>query len=36
MAKDAYRINEWELATTNLHRIGKRRYEVAVLPTGAI
>ena len=36
MAEDAYRINEWELATTNLHRIGKRTYEVAVLPIGAI
>jgi creatinine amidohydrolase len=30
------RINEWELASTNLFRVSKRRYEVAVLPTGAV
>ncbi len=29
-------INEWDLTETNLHRIAKRRYEVAVIPTGAI
>lgn len=29
-------INEWDLTETNLHRISKRRYEVAVIPTGAI
>lgn len=30
------RIDEWDLTTTNLHRISKRKYEVAVLPVGAI
>jgi creatinine amidohydrolase len=30
------KINEWELTTTNLHRISLRKYEVAVLPVGAI
>ena len=29
-------INEWDLTETNLHRISKRKYEVAVLPMGAI
>ena len=29
-------IEEWDLTSTNLHRLSKRRYEVAVLPTGAI
>jgi creatinine amidohydrolase len=29
-------IHEWELASTNLHRLSKRRYEVAVLPIGSI
>jgi creatinine amidohydrolase len=29
-------INEWSLATTNLYRVSGRKYEVAVLPTGAI
>jgi creatinine amidohydrolase len=29
-------INEWDLATTNLYRLSKRKYEVAVLPTAAI
>jgi creatinine amidohydrolase len=29
-------INEWELAATNLYRIGRRKYEVAVLPVAAI
>ena len=28
-------INEWELAMTNLGRLQRRRYEVAVLPTAA-
>lgn len=28
-------INEWDLASTNLHRISKRKYEVAVIPTSA-
>jgi len=29
-------INEWDLTETNLHRLSQRRYEVAVLPIGAI
>lgn len=29
-------INEWDLCSTNLYRIGKRKYEVAVLPVGAV
>jgi creatinine amidohydrolase len=29
-------IDEWDLTATNLHRIKQRKYEVAVLPTGAI
>jgi creatinine amidohydrolase len=29
-------INEWDLTATNLHRLAQRRYEVAVLPIGAI
>src|SRR5512138_2335250 len=29
-------IEEWDLTATNLHRLKKRRYEVAVLPTAAI
>jgi creatinine amidohydrolase len=28
-------IREWELASTNLRRIRRRRYEVAVIPVGA-
>jgi creatinine amidohydrolase len=28
-------IQEWNLAATNLHRISKRKYEVAVIPIGA-
>ncbi len=36
MGEDARRINEWDLATTNLHRVSKRRYEAAVLPVGAV
>ena len=31
-----YTINDWQLATTNLHRISKLNYEVAVLPLGAV
>ncbi len=29
-------IDEWDLTATNLHRVSKRRYEVAVIPVGAI
>lgn len=29
-------VDEWDLTATNLHRISRRRYEVAVLPTCAI
>lgn len=29
-------IDEWDLTATNLHRLSQRRYEVAVLPVGAI
>ena len=29
-------LNEWDLTTTNLFRIRKQNYQVAVLPTGAI
>jgi len=29
-------IEEWDLASINLDRIKKQRYEVAVLPTSAI
>lgn len=29
-------INEWDITQTNLYRLSKRKYEVAVLPTGAI
>ena len=29
-------IHEWDLTATNLHRAAQRRYEVAVLPLGAI
>jgi len=29
-------IDEWDLTATNLHRISQRKYEVAVLPVGAI
>jgi len=29
-------IREWDLTETNLHRVARRRYEVAVLPVGAI
>ena len=30
------KLHEWDLTTTNLHRISQRKYEVAVLPTAAI
>ena len=33
---DKWKINEWDLASTNLYRIWKRKYEVAVIPVGAI
>lgn len=36
MSNDYKKINEWELTTTNLHRISQRKYQVAVLPVGAI
>jgi creatinine amidohydrolase len=29
-------INDWDLTVTNLHRVAQRRYEVAVLPVGAV
>jgi len=29
-------IEEWVLTSTNLHRLSKRQYEVAVLPIGAV
>jgi creatinine amidohydrolase len=29
-------INEWDLTATNLYRISKRKYQVAVIPAGAI
>ena len=29
-------INEWDITATNLHRISRRQYEVAVIPTAAI
>ncbi|MFH1746981.1 MAG: creatininase family protein [Planctomycetota bacterium] len=29
-------IDEWDLTATNLYRLGRRKYEVAVLPVGAI
>lgn len=29
-------IEEWDLLRTNLHRVSQRKYEVAVLPTGAV
>ncbi len=29
-------IDEWDITATNLHRATRRRYEVAVLPVGAI
>ena len=29
-------INEWDITETNQHRLAQRRYEVAVLPVGAI
>ena len=30
------KLNEWDLTTTNLYRITQRKFEVAVLPIGAI
>jgi len=36
MINDVKKINEWDLTSTNLHRISKRKYQLAVLPTGAI
>ena len=36
MTKDNKKINEWDLTATNLHRVSKRKYEVAVLPVGAV
>jgi creatinine amidohydrolase len=36
MTDDDQKINEWDLTTTNLHRISQRKYEVAVLPVAAI
>jgi creatinine amidohydrolase len=36
MINNVKKINEWDLTSTNLHRISKRKYEVAVLPAGAI
>ena len=29
-------INDWDLTTTNLHRLSQRKYQVAVIPTAAI
>ena len=29
-------IHDWQLSSTNLHRIAKQNYEVAVLPIGAV
>ena len=36
MADSQRKINEWDLTSTNLNRISQRKYEVAVLPVGAI
>ena len=36
MTNEYHKINDWDLTSTNLHRISKRKYEVAVLPVGAI
>ena len=36
MFEDKKRTNEWDLTATNLHRVSKRDYKVAVLPVGAI
>ena len=30
------KINEWDLTSVNMHRISQRKYEVAVLPVGAV
>jgi len=36
MTNDNNKIDEWDLTSTNLHRIKKRKYQVAVLPIGAV
>jgi len=36
MNNNKQKINDWELTTTNLHRLSQRNYELAVLPIGAI
>jgi creatinine amidohydrolase len=36
MTKENQKINEWDLTSTNLHRISQRKYEVAVLPVAAV
>jgi len=36
MTDEDQKINEWDLTATNLHRISRRNYEVAVLPVAAI
>ena len=36
MADSERIINEWDICSTNLYRIAKRKYEVAVLPVGAV
>ncbi len=36
MDKQTRTIAEWDVTQTNLYRIRKRRYQVAVIPTGAI
>lgn len=36
MSDTKRRIDEWDITTTNLYRIGKRKYEVAVLPVAAV
>jgi len=36
MTQDDRKINEWDLTTTNLHRISQHSYKVAVLPVAAI
>jgi creatinine amidohydrolase len=36
MTDNKQQINEWELVSTNLNRVSGHKYEVAVLPIGAI
>lgn len=36
MADNKRKIDEWDITTTNLHRISQRKYQVAVLPTAAV